>query len=54
VSAGLAEHLTERPALMLVAGGRRGWMHLSPGVVRNLLHTVASPVLVVPSNRASG
>jgi nucleotide-binding universal stress UspA family protein len=54
VPAGLGEHLRERPALMLVASGRGGRMHVSPGVVRDLLRTVVLPVLVVPSNAGSG
>lgn len=54
VPAGLAEHLAERPARMLVAGGQRGRMHVSPGVVRHLLRTVVLPMLVVPSKAGSG
>ena len=48
VVAGLAVHLEHRPALMLVAGGRRRTgLGLTPGVIGGLLGLVSLPVLVV-------
>jgi nucleotide-binding universal stress UspA family protein len=51
VSAGLTNHLTARPARLLVIGGRRSGPHLSPGTLRKLLRTVTSPVLVASTSR---
>ena len=45
VAAGLAQHLEDRAALLLVVGRRVG-AHLGPGVLRELLRTVTVPVLV--------
>ena len=48
VAAGLSDHLAERPALMLVAGGQHHRNVFAPGVVRVLLHSLTVPVLLVP------
>jgi nucleotide-binding universal stress UspA family protein len=48
VSDGLAHHLAERPAgLLVVGGGRHEHPHLHGGVTRHLLREVAVPLLVV-------
>jgi nucleotide-binding universal stress UspA family protein len=49
VADGLAQHLRDRPALLLVAGAPRGKHPLLPGVLRELVHHVSIPVLVVPN-----
>ena len=49
VAAALIEHLSLAPALLLVAGGRRGTMQAWPDVLRELVSTVASPILVIPT-----
>ena len=54
VADGLAEHLESRPALLVVAGGRRGKLHPWPGVVRELVRCIHEPVLVVPGPPESG
>jgi nucleotide-binding universal stress UspA family protein len=46
VAAGLVSHLEDPAAFLLVVGGRVG-AHVTPGVLRELLQTVALPVLVV-------
>ena len=48
VAAGLSDHLAERPALMLVAGGQHHRNVFAPGAVRVLLHSLNVPVLLVP------
>jgi hypothetical protein len=48
VSAGLSDHLTERPARLLVAGAEHHQSVFAPGVIRELLRTLAVPVLLVP------
>jgi len=48
VADGVAQHLSDRPALLLVAGAPRGTQPLRPGVLRELVHHVSIPVLVVP------
>ena len=48
VAAGLSDHLTERPALVLVAGGEHHRNVFAPGVLRVLLRTLVGPVLLVP------
>ena len=45
VTTALAQHLEDRPALLLIVGRRVG-AHIGPGVLRELLHTVTLPVLV--------
>jgi len=45
VAAGLAQHLEDRPAFLLVVGQRVG-AHIGPGVLRELLRTATLPVLV--------
>ncbi len=45
---GLVDHLTQRPALVLVAGGEHHRHLLTPDVLRSLLRALALPVLVVP------
>jgi nucleotide-binding universal stress UspA family protein len=52
VSAGLSDHLAERPALLLVAGAEHHQSVFAPGVVRVLLRTLAVPVLLVPAPAA--
>ena len=52
VAAGLSDHLTERPALVLVAGGEHHQNVFAPGVVRVLLRTLVLPVLLVPGSAA--
>jgi nucleotide-binding universal stress UspA family protein len=47
VTAGLRDHLASRPARLLAVGGRREGAHLGPGTVRELLHTIPAPMLVV-------
>jgi nucleotide-binding universal stress UspA family protein len=48
VVAGLATHLEQRPALLLVTGGRRRMgLRLTPTVTGGLLGLVSLPVLVV-------
>jgi len=48
VRSGLADHLAGRPAHLLVIGAdRRGRLHPVSGTLRDLLHAVAVPVLVV-------
>jgi nucleotide-binding universal stress UspA family protein len=48
VTDGLADHLAQRPALLLVVGGEHHRHLLTPGVLRNLLRVLVLPVLVVP------
>ena len=48
VAAGLSDHLAERPALVLVAGGEHHRNVFAPGVIRVLFRTLAVPVLLVP------
>ena len=48
VADGLSTHLTERPALVLVAGGEHHAHLVAPGVLRQLLRTLVLPVLLVP------
>ena len=48
VAAGLSDHLAERPALVLVAGGEHHRNVFAPGVIRVLLRTLVVPVLLVP------
>jgi hypothetical protein len=48
IAVGLAEHLESRPALVVIAGGRRAKHHPWPGVVRELVRCLHEPVLVVP------
>jgi nucleotide-binding universal stress UspA family protein len=45
---GLAAHLGERPALVLVVGGEHHPHLVTPGVLRRLLSAVPVPVLLVP------
>jgi hypothetical protein len=52
VAAGLSDHLAERPALILVAGGEHHRSLFAPGVIRVLLRTLAVPVLLVPGAAA--
>jgi nucleotide-binding universal stress UspA family protein len=47
VAAGLANHLAVDPAQLLVVGSRRQGPHFTQGIVRELLRTAASPVLVI-------
>jgi hypothetical protein len=49
---GLADHLTARGALILVAGGQHHRGVFAPGVVRGVLHRLAVPVLLVPGAAA--
>ena len=46
IAAGLASHLEDCAALVLVVGGRTG-AHVTPGVLRGLLRTVTLPILVI-------
>jgi nucleotide-binding universal stress UspA family protein len=48
VAAGLSDHLAERSALVLVAGGEHHRNVLAPGMIRVLLRTLVVPVLLVP------
>lgn len=48
VADGLSDHLTGRPALMLVVGGEHHPHLAAPGVLRRLLRALALPVLLVP------
>lgn len=48
VADGLSDHLAERPALVLVAGGEHH-RNVFAGVIRVLLRTLAVPVLLVPA-----
>jgi nucleotide-binding universal stress UspA family protein len=52
VAAGLSDHLAERPARILVAGGQHHRNLFAPGVIRTLLHTLPVPVLLVPGTTA--
>jgi nucleotide-binding universal stress UspA family protein len=52
VADGLTAHLTERPALVLVAGGEHHAHLVAPGVLRHLLRTLLLPVLLVPKPAA--
>lgn len=47
VADGLTRHLYERPALLLVVGGRRPGPHATPGMLRHLLREMPLPILVV-------
>lgn len=48
VVGGLTDHLAQRPAVLLVAGGQQAGRHVWPGLLRDLVRTVGPPVLVVP------
>jgi nucleotide-binding universal stress UspA family protein len=47
VADGLTRHLYERPALLLLVGGRRPGPHVTPGMLRHLLREMPLPILVV-------
>jgi nucleotide-binding universal stress UspA family protein len=47
VAVGLREHLASRPARLFALGGRHEGAHAAPGTVRELLHSVSAPLLIV-------
>jgi nucleotide-binding universal stress UspA family protein len=52
VVAGVAQHLEDHPAFLLVAGGgKRGASHISSGVLGDLVRTLTLPILVVNGSR---
>ena len=44
---GLTRHLHDRPALLLIVGGRQPGAHIAPGMLRHLLREMPLPILVV-------
>jgi nucleotide-binding universal stress UspA family protein len=44
---GLTRHLHDRPALLLIVGGRPPGAHIAPGMLRHLLREMPLPILVV-------
>jgi hypothetical protein len=48
VAGGLVDHLAQRPAFAVVAGGQHRTPTLWPGALGELIRNVAPPVLVVP------
>jgi nucleotide-binding universal stress UspA family protein len=47
VADGLTRHLQDRPALLLIVGGRTPGAHLAPGMLHHLLREMPLPILVV-------